>query len=213
MSDVQIGDRVGAISHDDGETVHLFGYGVYDGDFVPDGAAGPMAQVLRRGKQANPRITLDNGKTVWGCECWWGPEADVKQVLEGRTVSDTDIDASRVEAYSEELEIAQDRELVEVMQTIEGEYPELEEIQEALKDALCHCVSLPDAIAVPETTVTLLEAVGALVVGGLVLKLTSLSIETGAEGKEIEASLALALTSGKALSLSLVLKAAPRKAE
>ncbi len=26
----------------------------------------------------NPKILLDSGDVVWGCECWWGPEAEVK---------------------------------------------------------------------------------------------------------------------------------------
>ena len=28
--------------------------------------------------EKNPRIDLDNGKTTWGMECWWGDEATTK---------------------------------------------------------------------------------------------------------------------------------------
>lgn len=49
---------------------------------------------------ANPRIRLDNGKVVWGRECWWGPEADVAQRLDayraqGWEVATVDIDDAR----------------------------------------------------------------------------------------------------------------------
>lgn len=26
-------------------------------------------------RPSNPKIILDDGEVVWGCECWWGPEA------------------------------------------------------------------------------------------------------------------------------------------
>lgn len=31
----------------------------------------------------NPRIDLDEGGSVWGFECWWGPEAVVQAKYEG----------------------------------------------------------------------------------------------------------------------------------
>lgn len=44
-------------------TVEFFGLGVYTGMHMhPDYG------------MFNPKIELDNGKTVWGIECWWGPE-------------------------------------------------------------------------------------------------------------------------------------------
>jgi hypothetical protein len=27
-------------------------------------------------------IDLDNGHTIWGCQCWWGPEDVVKHHME-----------------------------------------------------------------------------------------------------------------------------------
>lgn len=55
-------------------TVYLFGFGKYVGDEVPDQEAGGLAGPIRHRQAANPKIVLDNGIVVWGCECWWGPE-------------------------------------------------------------------------------------------------------------------------------------------
>jgi hypothetical protein len=82
--------RVAVISAD---REKFLGYGVYLGDFdchalseywaneadrlglYPDVAAG-----YRSGKiqSKNPKIELDSGETIWGCECWWGPEDEFK---------------------------------------------------------------------------------------------------------------------------------------
>lgn len=71
----KIGTRVGAILKSDDEGVHLLGYGVYDGDIEHPEFGFP-----------NPRITLDDGRIVWGCECWWGPEDKVKESIGNRKV-------------------------------------------------------------------------------------------------------------------------------
>jgi hypothetical protein len=34
----------------------------------------------------NPTIKLDTGKTVYGCECWWGSESKVKEMIGDRIV-------------------------------------------------------------------------------------------------------------------------------
>lgn len=34
----------------------------------------------------NPRIDLDNGGTVWGYQCWWGPESKFDGWVKGRNV-------------------------------------------------------------------------------------------------------------------------------
>jgi len=109
------GSRVGAIRDADNEIVHLFGYGVYEGDFeLPDNARTPFGSVseIRVGmcehfgysagtpveqwgeehqkmfKRAttNPRIKLDSGSVVWGCQCWWASEEDVKKSVGDRKV-------------------------------------------------------------------------------------------------------------------------------
>jgi hypothetical protein len=66
------GMRVGVIfssSSDRGNKIVKFlGYGKYEGD-VPcpflDGSP-------------NPKLVLDNGTIVWGCQCWWGPEDRIR---------------------------------------------------------------------------------------------------------------------------------------
>lgn len=78
------GIRVYAIRDMDGSTIHLFGFGVYEGDFF-NGAVGG----------SNPRIKLDNGQIVWGAECWWGPEEVFAGIRIGNEVVDVDIERSR----------------------------------------------------------------------------------------------------------------------
>ena len=91
-----IGARVGAVMSATSSEVKFFGWGVFDGEEVPDANVGGwMGDALRENKMTNPKIKLDNGKVVWGCECWWGSEAEVKKMLEGRTIVEVDIDAER----------------------------------------------------------------------------------------------------------------------
>ena len=75
------GDRVGAIQSATDQEVIFFGYGVYDGDIDHPELGFP-----------NPRITLDNGRIVWGCECWWGAESKIKEMIGDRKVTDVSPD-------------------------------------------------------------------------------------------------------------------------
>ncbi len=101
MSRAPVGARVGAILKADNTEVHLLGFGIYDGEheppFGPMGA--PKAEYdawLEEAKAAghvaqdyawkNPRITLDDGRVVWGCQCWWGPEEAIRKHIEGLRV-------------------------------------------------------------------------------------------------------------------------------
>lgn len=102
----QIGARVGAILSADDKNVYLLGYGVYEADEIPSADAVGMGKMLREAKIPNPKIKLDNGKVVWGCECWWGPEEMIKTQVEaskesGRVVVETDIDEVRKEISTE----------------------------------------------------------------------------------------------------------------
>lgn len=102
----QIGTRVGAILSADDKNVYLLGYGVYEADEIPSTDAVGMGEMLREAKIPNPKIKLDNGKVVWGCECWWGPEEKVKAQVEaskqnGRVVVEMDIDEVRKEVSTE----------------------------------------------------------------------------------------------------------------
>jgi len=73
----KIGQRVGAILGVKNGVVRYFGYGVYVGDEVPPKEAGGFNFGI-----PNPRLDLDNGETVFGCECWWGSEESVRAKLE-----------------------------------------------------------------------------------------------------------------------------------
>ncbi len=86
-----IGTRVVAILEAKDGVVRSFGEGVYAGDFdLPENAGG-----FNFG-QKNPRIDLDNGKTVWGCDSWWGPrEAVMKRVPADWKWEAVDIDEHR----------------------------------------------------------------------------------------------------------------------
>lgn len=95
------GIRVGAISHTEGETIFLYGYGVFEGHHVPtaeDRPAGWMGDAIFEEKISNPRIRLDDGKVIWGCECWWGPEAEVqKRAAKFESCQKVDIEDRRKE--------------------------------------------------------------------------------------------------------------------
>lgn len=81
MANYEVGDRVGAIFGVDSDTstVTFLGYGVFSGWEVPVTGVGYLAEVLKEINVENPKITLDNGDVVWGCECWFGKEEVVKR--------------------------------------------------------------------------------------------------------------------------------------
>lgn len=79
------GQRVGAISHSDTKegVLFLFGYGVYLGEFMPPkGTPGLWGMDASETGNPNPCIKLDNGALVWGCQCWWGPEDQVRATVD-----------------------------------------------------------------------------------------------------------------------------------
>ena len=90
-----VGDRVGAILCTVKEEAKFLGYGVYVGDFVPQEAKGWFAQGIKAAGQVNPRLDLDNGQRVYGCECWWGSEEEIRELLTGCQVTMVDIDQVR----------------------------------------------------------------------------------------------------------------------
>jgi hypothetical protein len=92
----KIGDRVGAINKAENGVVEFFGYGKYVGDEIPKEAKGFLAKILRKASQTNPKLELDNGKVVYGCECWWGDEVKIKEILDNaEQVIEVDIDKIR----------------------------------------------------------------------------------------------------------------------
>lgn len=101
----KVGYRVGAVfgSVKETKTLEFLGYGTYMGDEIPVDAGGWMADAIRESKTTNPKIVLDNGDVVWGCECWWGNEAEVKAALarhaaDGWTVAEVRIADLRTRA-------------------------------------------------------------------------------------------------------------------
>lgn len=88
---VAVGTRVTAILEAKDGVVRSFGDGVYAGDFdLPPAAGG-----LNFG-QKSPRIDLDNGKTVWGCESWWGSCEEMRKGIPADWRWETvDVDACR----------------------------------------------------------------------------------------------------------------------
>ena len=75
----EIGDKVFAISHTSAEEkiAYTFGWGVYAGmEVPPDDLVGLISGGM------NPKIDLDNGDVIWGCQCWWCSEKQGKEMLE-----------------------------------------------------------------------------------------------------------------------------------
>ena len=92
----QKGERVMTVSHSDGDRVFVFGEGVYVGNEpVGEEAAGVWAALARDAGAPNPKIELDCGKSVWGCECWWGPVEAAKSRLTGMEIVTIDIEEVR----------------------------------------------------------------------------------------------------------------------
>jgi len=75
------GKRVGAILGSSETSIDFLGYGVYEGDYIPNEAVGLIADILKRAGRENPRIKLDNGGIVYGCECWWGDEKRIREKI------------------------------------------------------------------------------------------------------------------------------------
>lgn len=83
----EIGEKVGAILSGDSatSTVKFLGWGTYRGLEKPPNYP-----------YENPKIELDDGKIVWGFECWWGNSAGIKKMLsQYEHVVKVDIDEER----------------------------------------------------------------------------------------------------------------------
>lgn len=96
----KIGERVGAILDGDYEKIEFLGYGTYQGNQIPKEGFGIMAEGCRNQGIENPCIHLDSGKVVYGCECYWGPEDQIKNHIDhykerNLQVIEVDIDAAR----------------------------------------------------------------------------------------------------------------------
>ena len=136
MSQYLPGTRVIAMSHTEDDVLYIFGFGVYEGDFLRPGVdldaevvtlrtweenelakpGGIMREIasltgkppaphsddqlrqIAEQMNQNPRIRLDNGKIVWGYECWWGNAGDFENSPDKsqyRKIIEIDIDEQR----------------------------------------------------------------------------------------------------------------------
>lgn len=83
--------RIGAIHSVNETTVEFFGYGYYLGDEIPPSNIKflgiPVLDEI-------PKLRLDSGDIIWGCECLWGDVEYIDDELKGKemilvTVEDT----------------------------------------------------------------------------------------------------------------------------
>lgn len=74
--------RVGAYLSIGEGVVRFLGYGVFLGYEIPTEEARGVAELCRMMGSGNPKIQLDNGDIVWGCECWWGNEEKIKREID-----------------------------------------------------------------------------------------------------------------------------------
>lgn len=67
----KVGERVGAILKETDTHLYLIGYGVLEDNNI-----------------FHPRIKIDGGRYVCGCQCWWGSEDSIRKRGEQRIVED-----------------------------------------------------------------------------------------------------------------------------
>jgi hypothetical protein len=79
------GTRVVAIRGADASTVHAYGHGVVVGKSLPC-AAGGYGPLTAEGGVDSTEILLDDGKTIWECECWFVAEEQFRDQVGERTI-------------------------------------------------------------------------------------------------------------------------------
>lgn len=89
---IEKGDRVGAFLSSGNQGVNFFGWGVYQGHEVPPKGITKWGKAVV-GSVA--RILLDDGKTIWGCECWYGLENRIQKMLGKLQIIQLDIEEER----------------------------------------------------------------------------------------------------------------------
>lgn len=73
--------RVTAVICAKGGKALIAGHGDYVGDHVPPPGVGLMGIELHALGHKNPKIELDNGNVIWGCQCWWGSKERMEEEL------------------------------------------------------------------------------------------------------------------------------------
>lgn len=95
MTRAKVGEPVIAVLSANENTVRFLGFGVRAEDRVPEEAVGWMADALREHQVPNVCIELENGKRVYGCECWWAARDSYDKVVGTATIEHVDIDEVR----------------------------------------------------------------------------------------------------------------------
>jgi hypothetical protein len=146
------GDRAGAILSSGANEIQLLGYGVYEGEEVPPDGPG-MLNGLHMAKVPNPKIKLDNGDIVWGCECWWGPEEEIKKEIGTRKV----VMVGMKETYKRHDEMRErvENTLTTIMQMITAPEPNADAIKKFIDETVA-------ALTDNEERLLLLRQLGAL---------------------------------------------------
>jgi len=101
----KLGDKVFVVAWGDNDNIYFLGFGVYEGDEVPgEDVAGMMGSLLRMREQKNPKLVLDNGDSIWGCECYWGPTDQFRSFSNMRKIVPITVADYREEAKSKKKE-------------------------------------------------------------------------------------------------------------
>lgn len=210
------GSRVGAISHSDDNAVYLFGFGTYEGDFVPVGAGGAFGKAMQDAEAPNPKIVLDSGKVVWGCECWWAPEEKVKKLIEGKAVVDVDIEAVRASLQEGTdlipVTIPEDPELTSIVDSAEKQFPTLEAVKHDIEKLLKKYIGVKVGLTFV-TTVSqdlLLELV-AMQTQGIIMGVTLFSVDI--DGDELEVNLGIRFPNGFVVGLTFTVGPVLKKSD
>lgn len=76
------GTRIGAILSSSEKKLKILGYGVFEGEEIPPADSKGMGKLLHEQQIPNPKMRLDNGIIIWGFQCWWGTEVQIKEQVE-----------------------------------------------------------------------------------------------------------------------------------
>jgi len=99
MTRAKVGERVGVLRGmiKGTDKCGVFGFGVRIPNEIPKkGIYFVGVDLHKRGVEV-PTMLLDNGEKVYGCECWWGRESYIKEVLENHNIVECSIEDYRKE--------------------------------------------------------------------------------------------------------------------